>query len=290
MKSKAIYVIGSLCLVAAFVIGIISFSMVNFDFKAYGYEIIEETKTFEAININELKVDMVYGDIIVNIVEQEEISITHKSIEENVYIITIEDNKIIVTQNISEENGFVYHIDFKRTMTYINNDIVINLPNKEYEKMEIKNIAGTFKLNNVMVNELDLSIVTGNIEVANAEIKKADLNVTTGNLIVSNSNIEELTSKTITGNINLTNVISNIINAKSTTGNLHFTSLESSDITFNAVTGNIKGSIKGIKEEYNISINKTTGNSNIGNQKGTTASSISASIVTGNIKIEFIIE
>ena len=147
---------------------------------------------------------------------------------------------------------------------------------------------------------------TGGIEIKNVQADSVNVETNTGALSVENVNCQALTGKTNTGAINVENsVIDGKADISAHTGAVNFDSAaqtlvistntgsvnfrtSSSNISVCADTGSVSGTVLGNEKEYQITVKKDTGSSNIKNQTVENAEKfLNVEVDTGSINIKF---
>lgn len=172
-------------------------------------------------------------------------------------------------------------------------------------------LSVTAKTANIKVDDVALSTLmceadTGGISVSNCNANVVNLETKTGAASVDKLVCNSLTMETKTGAVNVAettveqlvnidartgavncNVTTNKLVINDNTGSVNF-KVKANVIKIETNTGLISGTIIGVKDEYQITVEKDTGHSNITSQKVANATKfLDVEVNTGSIDIKF---
>lgn len=195
----------------------------------------EKEYTFE--NTNRVSIELVNASLelyasdslktVVRVIDtNDSISVEHKN-----GLLKIEESPI-------QYIGWPFLKIINETTLKINNQVIIELPASEYEKLDLENVSGSIKINDVCFTKADIENVSGEI-------------------IMSDSSFEKASFESVSGSIIMTNIISRKqFKAEVVSGKLEIDTLDSNHIELESVSGNIDISILGDKQDYQIDIEK----------------------------------
>lgn len=145
-------------------------------------------------------------------------------------------------------------------------NIIIELPHKDYDELNIENVSGNIHLMDLSFNEGQIETVSGNINLVNCHFDELSLESVSGN-IESNSLIveEELNTGSVSGLINLNYVMATSIELES-------------------VSGDINILIEGQENDYSIDIEKILDEQHLNKHAD---KSLSIETISGNIEYNF---
>ncbi|MEF2248199.1 DUF4097 family beta strand repeat-containing protein [Paenibacillus sp. IITD108] len=122
---------------------------------------------------------------------------------------------------------------------YFSAKLVIELPEKVWNKVTVNSTSGNIKLNHLQAAESQIKLNSGNLTVDQLISQKADLDATSGNLKVTNSRIASLSLKTNSGGITANIMDASQIQFKSTSGNVTING-ETIVVDGKVTSGNVK--------------------------------------------------
>ncbi len=140
---------------------------------------------------------------------------------------------------------------------------------------------------NCTADSLGLKVKDGTVKITDTRCA-GDMTVTTetGAIVVKNCEAEgAITAASNTGAIEVS-AFSAALRITTDTGAIDFTT-DAAHIDVEADTGSVSGKIKGVKEEYTVTVNTGTGSCNIQNQTGTEDKTLKVKVDTGAITVRF---
>lgn len=154
------------------------------------------------------------------------------------------------------------------SLTLVVNTGAVSLSNCNFGDVDLKTDTGSVNVDSVYCNSLAIETGTGSVTVTESEAKVvADIEVNTGSI--------NFTSET-----DLLSVIAD-------TGSVKFKT-NAREIRIETDTGSVSGMVLGRKSDYEISVRKDTGSSNLKNQHVENATEfLTIEVDTGSIKVEF---
>lgn len=178
-------------------------------------------------------------------------------------------------------------------------------------KLDVKNNNGSIRVTGLSLSDCTLdtdnsSITVENIQAKSLTAKSANGSINTNKVFVhnnidlttSNSSVnvkktegKEVRLTTSNGSINMTDLrATDLIKAKTANSSIRFTNspfITCPVIELETYNGSIKGTVNGVKSEYNITSSTSNGSTNIGNSEGTTDNKLTARSSNGSINISF---
>lgn len=166
--------------------------------------------------------------------------------------------------------------------------------------------VGGVAVKNVGFVDFRAEVHTGGVYVSNCKMDKLIVEGGTGSVTLDNISCFGITVNVGTGSVNVDDVIASdgidisantgsvnlsaaakAIGINTNTGSVNF-DVTSDNIAIKTDTGSVNGDIKGSKAEYQISVRKDTGKSNIKNQSVANATKfLTVEVDTGSINIDF---
>lgn len=144
--------------------------------------------------------------------------------------------------------------------------LIIELPDKNYEKLELSKIAGSTKLNNLSFEKAEIESVSAKAEINDCKFNKLSLESVNGEIcglnIEANKKIE---AESISGSVELKNIMSD-------------------EISVETVSGNITLSVDDEESNYKIDTYKLFNEKHYNEDKN---KSLKLETVSGNFKYEF---
>ena len=243
-----------------------------------------------------------------------------------VYVLPTDENKVSVKYVSPLEDGVdvqVTYLDSKLMVTETDNlgslffgglfgskrFIAVYVPQTELftsATLTVNAVTAGIKIQDVTFASVKCIAETGGINLFNNNVKDVEISANTGAVNIKQLNCEKLIARTDTGSVNLNevsaknsiavdvntgsvncHVTTDKLTVDTDTGSVNFT-VEANDIKIFTDTGSVNGDIKGSKAEYQISVRKDTGKSNIKNQSVANATKfLTVEVDTGSININF---
>lgn len=214
------------------------------------------------------------------------------------------------TLTVTEQGKSDIHISWFWS-DWFNRDNFIAIYVPQAESIERSSLVVTVNTGSIKVENLTLANVkcvadTGSIIVSNCSTDNIELETKTGSATVNKLDCSNLLMETKTGSVTVTettakqstnidvrtgsvncNVTTNRLEINDNTGSINF-KVNANVIKIETKTGSVSGIIIGVKDEYQISVEKDTGKSNIGNQTVANATKfLDVEVNTGSIHIDF---
>lgn len=304
MKIKGFIIFGAIISIIGLILMIVSITIISTNpDKLYLYE--KENKKTEIVEVID-SIDIEFKYIGVSVIKKDvsKIEINHFESKYSKFDIIVDNNTLVIKENVIKKMPWYtigLSLGFDKdpiVEIYIPNDYIISSNAKtkygdikyqgEFNDVNIECNGGSVMLDHLTCNDLYVKNNAGKIRLNDANMNDLKIEMNAGNIKLNcvQANIVEINNNA--GNIKLDNLITNKIILNIDAGDIDFNSLISSDIKIDMNAGDIDGTIKGIKSEYTIIINKDAGRSNLSNQIGSTSNKIDIKINAGDIDIEFI--
>lgn len=244
----------------------------------------------------------------------------------SVYVLPSEENVMSVKYVDPSEDGVSIDVDFvDDTLTITETDsltshfwsafksnrfVAVYLPQTELftnSFLDVTVETAGISVKDVAAAHVKLVAHTGGVSVNNCKTEDIDVNSDTGAVNVNNLICDRLNVDTNTGAVNVTEttaaeyvnieVDTGAINCNVTCGRLKLATdtgavnfnVNANDITVKTDTGSVNGTIIGDKSNYQISVSKGTGKTNIQSQMLANATKfLTVEVDTGTINIDFV--
>lgn len=243
-----------------------------------------------------------------------------------VYVLPTDDNKVSVKYVTPLDEGVDVQVEYiASTLSVTETDnlgslffgglfgskrfIAVYVPQTELftqASLTINAETAGIKVKNVAFSSVKCTAKTGGVSLLDINAKDVYVSATTGSVNVNQLDCNNLTAKTTTGSINVNeteakqrvdievntgsvncHVTAGKLTVDADTGSVNFTAT-SDDIKITTDTGSVNGTVIGNKSEYQISVRKDTGKSNIQSQNVPNADKfLSVEVDTGSINIHF---
>ncbi len=277
MKKLIITIVIGLSLVlvggAVFVIGgsIIYKNNGGFDMSNY------ETKTVEIVEeFKDISIDLTTFDVTVRSSTDDKVKVVYLVGKKESCTISVVDSVLKITD--SDDRNW-----FEKIFTFGEKDLIIYLPEKEYNDFSLDLTTGDLKLLcNATFSNANVEITTGDIEGSLKVKKDFTIKSTTGDVDINNVSCEKFSIVGTSGDVELNDVIaSETFKIKTTTGDVEFTNCDGKDIEIKATTGDVIGSLLTGKT---FTVKSTTGEKIVPpNSDGGTCK---ITVTTGDVKIK----
>ncbi|MDR3263848.1 MAG: DUF4097 domain-containing protein [Clostridiales bacterium] len=186
--------------------------------------------------------------------------------------------------------------------------VYIYLPDAVANGSKIVTVTGNTSISDInFVKGADIVTTTGNVTFKNVAVTETlNIESTTGNITLDGLTAKTLKSVSTTGIFYGKNITADTVAIKITTGNISADTLTADTVTFETMTGrisfekltariteaetttgSINGKFTGAQSEYDITVSKSTGSSNVSNQTAGQGKSISVKVTTGKITLNF---
>ena len=252
-------------IIIGIVLVIISFFMVNFDYKGYSTQgnLLNKDYEFEYTNQNIIIDSNVYDiEILKSNSNKIKIELLYRSND----LITVDNNANIYIKDKINKNNFI-GINFD-LISFNRPKITIYIPTNYQNDLEVKGDVNKVTLDNININNININTNVGEVLLNNVNVNN-DINITTN-----------------VGNININNTNSNYIRLQSDIGNIHLNNFFSKNIFLKSNIGNIKALINEKEINYTKHINNQFGDSNISSSTNGIYT-LDIYTIIGNINIEF---
>lgn len=243
-----------------------------------------------------------------------------------VYVLPTNEN-IVSVKYVEEEQDVRINMDFtSKTLTIKEEDnlsknfwsdrfnpnrfIVVYLPQTEmFTNADLDILAQTagVVVRNIKLASFSGKAYTGSVSLYQSDIGDAKLTAQTGSVTVEHLSCNKTEIVTETGSVNMTDVVAqDSVKIKVNTGSVNCrvvannlkAEIDTGSMTFNVKadyinvttdTGSINGKVRGDKKDYQITVRKDTGKSNISNQTVVGATKfLNVEVDTGSINVDFI--
>ncbi|MDE6208942.1 MAG: DUF4097 domain-containing protein [Lachnospiraceae bacterium] len=252
-KNKKIAIFVALTLISVgFVVSLGAMAVMNFDFtKMNTLNFVTNTyqvdETFSGISVDGAECDVrfvVSGDNQCSVVCNEGDKIYHS--------VTVENNTLIIERH--DERKWYEHLG----LYWADMEIVIYLPQSEFETLYIENLSGDIVIpEGFSFEAAEIYSTSGNVSFQAAADNVLSVKTVSGEIYVNNAEPQNLNIKSTSGDIELSNINSQSITAYTTSGDIEFSNIKCQNITTNTTSGEIEFS-KVIANEY-INIKSVSG-------------------------------
>lgn len=203
-------------------------------------------------------------------------------------VVTLPNDNIPLDINIKNGVVIIEDGEFKNLNIKTNNGKVV-LKNSTFLDSIIETDNGKIEIDNCNFGTLSVESDNGAIEIENVEAQSITSDIDNGAIYMNNVVTDGiLNNKTNNGKIELVNCIAQKISGETDNGQIVLNRVTANDYKFTINNGSISGSIVGVKSEYNISVDKDHGKSNLSNASGSTNKMLDLTIDNGNINITFV--
>ena len=165
-------------------------------------------------------------------------------------IIYYDSNKIIHNIDISE--GILkIKAEYRNWTSYIFNinigrDMIIYLPEKEYEKLYISTVGGNINMEKFAFEDTELHTVSGNISAyGSGEVK---ISTTSGAVDITGKTDNGAEISSVSGDIRLNKFISESLTIGTASGDVYLDMSDADKINISTVSGDVGGDLLGDKE------------------------------------------
>ena len=199
-----------------------------------------------------------------------------------------------------------------RTEYYEGDKVVVDYPVSDWFEMTIEEKDGTLSVSGLKnkhwfsfvsasnipsaiikipqgsVLKLNVTVNAGSVSLAQGQFKEVDVTVNAGSLSSLGITCTKFTSKLNAGAISFASLECASLNCKVQAGAFDLDSLTCPLITVSVSAGSADMNVKGKKEDYTISVDKSAGSCNVRNQAGTDAEKkIEIEISAGSVSVHF---
>ncbi|MDQ0215939.1 DUF4097 and DUF4098 domain-containing protein YvlB [Oikeobacillus pervagus] len=192
-------------------------------------------------NLNEIKVDMAYGNVILSPWEQEDVRV---ECQVKVYHSNQLDearDTFLRNSHFNVRNGV---LSFSTPFKWMKVETTFFIPNTLLNKISVKILNGSFDGRNIHTNDFEIKTGNGKIDIRKIIAEKMEAEAANGQMYITEANCGKLEAETITGSIQMDGTLKEI-EAKSFNGNISCLIRNSTakSIEVKAVTGNIEVNI-----------------------------------------------
>ena len=196
-------------------------------------------------------------------------------------------NEKYLNYEITEQNGTLTvkrlkgkkNIDFSFGFEFEWPEVVVTVPDKEYEKICINLSSGGAKVSDIDVNRIDVSNSSGLISLENVDASMIDVSNTSGAINLSDITADTVEATSTSGGVKLSNVTAPFVTAEATSGSLSLENIVASDVNTKVSSGFLN--LRGVKAD-NINGKTTSGSVKVENLDA--AKSISLEATSGSIR------
>lgn len=298
-KSKKIALIVSAALIVTG-IGIIigALSSVGLDFNAWNtIEFTSKTheiqEPFDSINILAAE-----HHVRIRPSDTDQCKVVCNDSEKLFHKIRVENNTLVITREDTRQ--WYEHIGF---FWYDDLSVTVYLPEKEYQKLFIKNVSGDISVEGNLnctegeiyntsgkiyftgkiKNQLTLKTVSGDISVKGISEAALDVKSTSGDLLLSDVTADSLQLKTTSGDMELSSVaVKGQAQLESVSGEIELEGTDAGSFEIKTVSGNVDGHLLSSKD---FEIHTTSGDVRVPDSDKS-AGTCKIKTTSGNVKIK----
>lgn len=232
-------------------------------------EVKEYHEAFSTQEIRNLKMKIPYGSLSILSGEVEKIEIHMESDRNEQWAFLVDEDDTLNIKSLQDENYFDHWWDMFYNW---NPEVTISIT-----------VPSTY-----IFDSMEISLSAGNIEMNHLNLRRLDANVSAGKLTMDNLNCEDLKTRNSAGSTWISNSEIKKINSEVSAGELKMRNVAFETLDFDISAGHIDAEVRGKKEDYNVNINVSAGNSNLSSQTGTTQKHIYGSVNAGSAKFIFV--
>ncbi|GHU61816.1 hypothetical protein FACS189418_2120 [Clostridia bacterium] len=238
-------------------------SLISYRFKG-GLETISEAKEFSPAELSHIQIDTDLANVKVISNTEEKILVKFegevKKRNKVEFRAEIQNNTLLIeSKESNSENWFNFDIGgIKHRL-----DIVLSIPEKEYESLSINNHLGKIGLQGINVLHIDIQNKAGEINLSGINTKEIQAETLTGSIELKNINSQQTRTESKHGDIYFEQVTGALI-GETTNGDIHV-DVENIDNPIDLQTINGEIEIKTKQEPLNVRLlaNTKFGNINI---------------------------
>jgi len=255
------------------------FGLIGMIFTAksfFAHQTIDDEQSYPSEHVNEIVISSNYANVEILPTNSDDINITLKGYTKNhnertvSHLVTLNENagKLVVDANKS----WFLNISFFNFKLHEREDLIIHLPKKHYELINIKNDVGKTVVKDMTVEQLTVENSVANMNLENVQAKVIDVENNVGNITLKN-NTGKIFAENDLGNISV--IIDEINN----------------DMTFIANVGKISLTVPTIPDDTTFKANTSLGSVQIFGESGSVINKganyiISMTTDIGNISVE----
>lgn len=238
------------------------------------------SETYIGYNIHSLNLEVTSGNVILEVWDNDFISVEYENIPEDYEIYN--DNGTLV---IERDGGiFFWGTSFTETPK-----IHVSVPvGKVFEEIEVEKGSGSAKIigvladvlavdngsgglgiSNVKVTELLVDSGSGGVNISDVAAEKSEFNSGSGSFIVQNSNTGKTSMDTGSGFVNFENIIAENLVLDSGSGRVDVSGYLTGNCVFESGSGSVNVVIYGEEEDYNFRTDMGSGSFYLNGKKET---------------------
>lgn len=222
-------IISAVLCISGLVCCTVAVSMTGFNFDAFRKHDTAEQKTvtlkdsYQSISIN-----CVSDDITIKRSENNETKIVYYENESNKCNITVEDHCLKINKT-TVNHHWQFHFNIMDLFSnWGENEIVVYLPENEYQNYQIGTVSGDIKIENKIVKAQEIEFGT-----------------TSGDIALTAANAEKVKMITVSGDVKADISEGQELSVETTSGDIDFEKTAVNKITMHTVSGDIKGTTAG---------------------------------------------
>lgn len=236
---KAAVKIAVVLIAAGLLIGLAGLAALDFDWLAldsanYMTRTYYAKQPFDRIHIRNRTCDVRFA-----LSEEETCRVVCRSDEKMEYRVAVEDGTLVIRET-----------DNRKWYDYIgihlgSPEMVVYLPEAEYEKLEITTDVGDVVLSeSFSFGEVEVKTHTGDVTVRAAVEKTLKIHTNTGDISIRNVQCEKIMTECDTGDVQMTNVIAGMsIIVETSTGDVELSGCDAPDLLISTDTGDVDGTL-----------------------------------------------
>ena len=261
-KHGIIIAVAIIC--SVLVLGMVAFPVAIFVGRAiFKLELYEAHYTQQTDNIQNVRIGFSVGEFRTEFYDGDKIEIDY--FESNAHDIVINENN----------NTLTFRVKVKWRLFWFNYDTpeetVIRLPRSNVYNLDVDMSAGLIEIGGGTFGNVDIDMSAG----------AANLN---GNIVCNHLNISLSAGKVDVNTVECDSLAVNL-----SAGKVDITQAKCPKIDIDLSAGTVGLGVKGIKAEYSISVHKSAGTCNVGNQTGTDNNKfIRVDLSAGTVNVNFI--
>ncbi len=214
--------------------------------------------------IKELKIDNSVGNVKTEFYDGDKVIVDYPKSDR--YTMTVEEKDGVLTVNGLNKKHWYYFSILPSTLP-----------------------VTTVKIPKDTVLKLSVTVNAGQVELAEGEYLEANVTINAGSVSVLGMTCSDFKCEVNAGSVSVKSLESASLDCKVKAGSFGAERIACPQVSVNVSAGSADMKIAGVKEEYNITIEKSAGSSNVASQTGTDAAKrIGVSVSAGSVTIDFI--
>ena len=238
-KMKKLMVISAVIFGIGLILCLIAAISVDFDFSRLSTAVYEKKTKVISAEFDEIDIQDMSDSVELKPSDDGKCKIVYYDSNKIIHNIDISGGTLKIKAEYRNWTSYIFNINIGR-------DMIIYLPEKEYEKLYVSTVGGNINMEEFAFEDTELHTVSGNISAyGSGEVK---ISTTSGDVDVTGKTDNGTEISSVSGNIRLNKFVSESLTIGTASGDVYLDESDADKINISTVSGDVGGDLLGDKE------------------------------------------